>query len=120
MVITCCALALFVVVRDERGDPCRGRIYWRCGYNQSFDWSYSDQVARGLQGRSHPVCYERDIFVFPFFSISFHIMMTSAAQCSHECVVCHSEQNEAEDAHIYGCKMILDGFPVDKIHEVSP
>ena len=31
----------------------------------------------------------------------------------------NSEQNEAEDAHIYGCKMILEGFPVDKIHEVS-
>jgi len=27
------------------------------------------------------------------------------------------EQNEAEDAHIYGCKMILEGFPVDKIHQ---
>lgn len=27
------------------------------------------------------------------------------------------EQNEAEDAHMYGCKMVLEGFPVDKIHE---
>jgi len=27
------------------------------------------------------------------------------------------EQNEAEDAHIQGCKLILDGFPVDKIHK---
>lgn len=28
-----------------------------------------------------------------------------------------SEQNEAEDKHIYACKMILDGFPADKIHK---
>lgn len=28
-----------------------------------------------------------------------------------------SEQQKAEDAHIHGCKMILDGFPVDKIHQ---
>lgn len=27
------------------------------------------------------------------------------------------EQNEAEDKHIYACKMILDGFPADKIHK---
>lgn len=27
------------------------------------------------------------------------------------------EQNEAEDAHIHGCKLVLEGFPVDKIHE---
>merc|ERR1712048_1008707 len=28
-----------------------------------------------------------------------------------------SEQNKAEEAHIAGCKMILEGFPVDKIHK---
>lgn len=28
-----------------------------------------------------------------------------------------SEQNAAEDAHIHGCKLVLEGFPVEKIHE---
>jgi len=27
------------------------------------------------------------------------------------------EQNEAEDAHIHGCKLVIDGFPADKIHK---